>query len=401
MVGKRFQNVLNKIYKVYPSIREGMKYRRFGKLNLQVSALGFGCMRLPVIGNDHSKVDEPEAIRMIRYAIDHGVNYVDTAYPYHGGNGEIVVGKALRDGYRERVRLATKMPIWNINSREDMDRIFEEQLKKLQTEYVDFYLLHALNKNSWLKIKNLNVFDWAERVVSEDRIKYLGFSFHDDYEVFKEIIDAYDKWALCQIQYNYENEEDQAGTRGLKYAAGKGLAVVIMEPLLGGALANPPPAVKQIWDEAGKDPVEMALQWLWNKPEVSVVLSGMSTMEQVKRNIEFASRSGVGLLTEEDLKLIARVHVKYKELRPIPCTKCGYCMPCPNGVDIPWNFEVYNNGVAYNSIGSARWTYNNIPAEKRASACVGCRSCEEKCPQRIPISEWMQRIDKELRFQPP
>ncbi|MEM4168681.1 MAG: aldo/keto reductase [Thermoproteota archaeon] len=379
-----------------------MKYRRFGKLDWQVSALGFGCMRLPIIGNDHSKVDEPEAIRMIRYAIDHGVNYVDTAYPYHGGNGEIVVGKALRDGYRERVRLATKMPIWNINSREDMDRIFEEQLKKLQTEYVDFYLLHALNKNSWLKIKNLNVFDWAERVVSEDRIKHLGFSFHDDFEVFKEIIDAYDKWILCQIQYNYENEEVQAGTRGLKYAAGKGLAVVIMEPLLGGALANPPPAVKQIWDEAGKDPVEMALQWLWNKPEVSVVLSGMSTMDQVKRNIEFASRSGVGILSDEDLKLIARVHMKYRELRPIPCTRCGYCMPCPNGVDIPENFEVYNHGVAYNTIGAARRVYNNnIPAERRASACVGCRTCEEKCPQKIKISEWMQKVDKELRFQPP
>ncbi|MCX8183921.1 MAG: aldo/keto reductase [Crenarchaeota archaeon] len=379
-----------------------MKYRRFGKLDWQVSALGFGCMRLPVIGNDFSKVDEPEAIRMIRYAIYHGVNYVDTAYPYHMGNGEVVVGNALRDGYRERVRLATKMPIWNINSKEDMDRIFEEQLKKLQTEYVDFYLLHALNKNSWLKVKNLNVFDWAERVVSEDRIKHLGFSFHDDFEVFKEIIDAYDKWILCQIQYNYENEEVQAGTKGLKYAAGKGLAVVIMEPLLGGALANPPPAVKQIWDEAGKDPVEMAFRWLWNKPEVSVVLSGMSTMDQVKRNVEFASRSGVGILTEEDLKLIARVHLKYKELRPIPCTKCGYCMPCPNGVDIPENFEVYNHGVAYNSIWSARWAYNNnIPAERRASACVGCRTCEQKCPQKIKISEWMQRVDKELRFEPP
>lgn len=379
-----------------------MKYRRFGKLDWQVSALGFGCMRLPVIGNDHSKVDEPEAIRMIRYAIDHGVNYVDTAYPYHGGKGEIVVGNALRDGYRERVRLATKMPIWNINSKEDMDRIFEEQLKKLQTEYVDFYLLHALNKNTWLKIKNLNVFDWAERVISEDRIKYLGFSFHDDFEAFKEIIDTYDKWTLCQIQYNYENEEVQAGTRGLKYAAGKGLAVVIMEPLLGGALANPPPAVKQIWDEAGKDPVEMALQWLWNKPEVSVVLSGMSTMDQVKRNVEFASRSGVGIISDEHLKLIARVHAKYRELRPIPCTRCGYCMPCPNGVDIPENFEVYNHGVAYNAIWPARWVYNNnIPAERRASACVGCRTCEEKCPQKIKISEWMQRIDKELRFQPP
>jgi predicted aldo/keto reductase-like oxidoreductase len=379
-----------------------MKFRRFGKMDWQVSALGFGAMRLPVVGDDHSKVDEPEAIKMIRYAIDHGVNYVDTAYPYHGGNGEIVVGKALKDGYREKVRLATKMPIWLINSKEDMDRVFNEQLKKLQTEHVDFYLLHALNKDSWLKIKNLDVFDWAERVISEGRIKYLGFSFHDDFEVFKEIIDAYDKWTLCQIQYNYENEEVQAGTRGLKYAAGKGLAVVIMEPLLGGALANPPPAVKQIWDEAGKNPVEMALKWLWNKPEVSVVLSGMSTMEQVKQNIEFASRSGVGLLTEEDLKLVARVHTVYKKLRPIPCTKCGYCMPCPNGVDIPWNFEVYNNGVAYNSMGASKWAYNNnIPAEKRASACVGCRTCEEKCPQKIKISEWMQRIDKELRFQPP
>jgi len=373
-----------------------MKFRRFGKLDWQVSALGFGTMRLPIIGNDHSKINEPEAIRMIRYAIDHGVNYIDTAYPYHGGNSEVVVGKALQDGYRERVRLATKMPIWEINSRQDMDRILEEQLKRLQTDYVDFYLLHALDRGRWLKAKSLNVFDWAEKAISEDRIKHLGFSFHDDYEVFKEIIDSYDKWALCQIQYNYENEDIQAGTRGLKYAAGKGLAVVIMEPLLGGALANPPPAVKQIWDEAGKDPVEMALQWLWNKPEVSVVLSGMSTMEQVKRNIEFASRSGVGILTDEDLRLIARVHMKYRELRPIPCTKCGYCMPCPNGVDIPWNFELYNNAVAYNLMSSARWTYNGSPAEKRASACIGCRTCEAKCPQKIKISEWMPRIDKEL-----
>lgn len=237
-----------------------MKFRKFGRLDWQVSALGFGCMRLPTIGGDHSKVDELEAIRMIRFAIDNGVNYIDTAYPYHGGNGEIVVGKALMDGYRERVRLATKMPIWNINSKEDMDRIFDEQLKKLQTEYLDFYLLHALNNERWKKAVGLNVFDWAERVVSEGRIKHLGFSFHDDFEVFKEIIDSYDKWTLCQIQYNYENEVVQAGTRGLKYAASKGLAVVIMEPLLGGTLANPPPAVNQIWDKAGKNPVEMALE---------------------------------------------------------------------------------------------------------------------------------------------
>lgn len=376
-----------------------MKLRKFGKLDWQVSALGFGAMRLPTVGDDHSKVDEPEAIKMIRYAIDHGVNYVDTAYPYHGGNGEVVVGKALKDGYREKVRLATKLPTWLINSREDMDRIFNEQLKKLQTDHVDFYLLHSLNGETWEKMVELNVFEWAEKTMGEGRIKYLGFSFHDDYEVFKRIVDGYDKWTFCQIQYNYENEDIQAGTRGLKYAASKGLAVVIMEPLLGGALANPPPAVKQIWDEAGKHPVETALQWLWSKPEVSVVLSGMSTMEQVKQNVEFASRSGIGILKDEDLKLIARVHRTYKELCPIPCTKCGYCMPCPNGVDIPRNIELYNNGVAYNSMGASKWAYNNnLPAENRASACVGCRTCEEKCPQKIKISEWMQKIDKELKY---
>lgn len=376
-----------------------MKFRKFGRLDWQVSALGFGCMRLPTIGGDHSKVDEPEAIRMIRFAIDNGVNYIDTAYPYHGGNSEIVVGKALMDGYRERVRLATKMPIWNINSKEDMDRIFDEQLKKLQTEYLDFYLLHALNNERWKKAVGLNVFDWAEGVVSEGRIKHLGFSFHDDFEVFKEIIDSYDKWTLCQIQYNYENEDVQAGTRGLKYAASKGLAVVIMEPLLGGTLANPPPAVNQIWDKAGKNPVEMALKWLWNKPEISVVLSGMSRMEQVEQNILFASTSGIGILADEDLELVSRVHKTYKALRPIPCTKCGYCMPCPNGVDIPRNFELYNDAVAYNDMGKARWMYNSngFPKEQRAGACVACKTCEEKCPQKIRISEWMQRIDEELR----
>ncbi|MBO3802889.1 MAG: aldo/keto reductase [Candidatus Brockarchaeota archaeon] len=379
-----------------------MKFRKFGSLDWKVSALGFGAMRLPTVGGDHSKVDEPEAVRMIRYAIDHGVNYIDTAYPYHGGNGEVVVGKALGEGYRERVRLATKMPVWLVNSREDMDRIFEEQLKRLQTDYVDFYLLHSLNKDAWSKIKGLGVFDWAERVVSEGRIKRLGFSFHDDFEVFREIVDGYDKWTLCQIQYNYENEEVQAGTKGLKYAAGKGLAVVVMEPLLGGALANPPPAVKQIWDEAGKDPVEMALRWLWDKPEVSVVLSGMSTMEQVERNVEFASRSGVGTLVERERELINAVRLKYGALRPIPCTKCGYCMPCPNGVDIPRNFELYNDGFAYNVMDRSKWVYNRDDfKEKRAGACVGCMACEEKCPQKIRISEWMPRIDSELRYQAP
>jgi predicted aldo/keto reductase-like oxidoreductase len=374
-----------------------MNYRRFGKLEWKVSALGFGTMRLPTEGEDHSKINEPEAIRMIRYAIDHGVNYVDTAYGYHRGNSEILVGKALKDGYRERVRLATKLPVWQINSREDMDRVFNEQLKKLQADHLDFYLLHSLDEDSWKKIVGLNVFEWAERTVAEGRIKHLGFSFHDDYEVFQDIVDGYDKWTFCQIQYNYENEDVQAGTKGLKYAAEKGLALVIMEPLLGGNLTNPPPAVRKVWDEAKKDPVDMALQWLWNKPEVSVVLSGMSAMEQVQENVGSASRSGVNTLSKEGLDLIARVQEKYREVRPIPCTKCGYCMPCPNGVDIPRNFDIYNQGVVYNNMGQARWAYNNdIPKEQQASACKDCKTCEEKCPQKIKISEWMPRINQEL-----
>jgi len=375
-----------------------MNYRRFGKLEWKVSALGFGCMRLPTVGGEHSKINEPEAIRMIRYAIDHGVNYVDTAYGYHGGNGEILVGKALKDGYRERVRLATKLPVWRINSREDMDRIFDEQLKKLQTDFLDFYLLHSLNAENWKKAVGLNAFEWAEKVMAEGRVKYLGFSFHDDYEVFKGIIDGYDKWTFCQIQYNYENEDVQAGTRGLKYAAEKGLAVVIMEPLLGGNLTNPPPAVREAWDEAKEDPVDMALQWLWNKPEVSVVLSGMSAMGHVQGNVASASRSGINTLSKGDLDLIARVRERYKELRPIPCTKCGYCMPCPNGVDIPRNFDLYNRGVAYNAMGQSKGEYNSewFPKEQRASACKDCKTCEEKCPQGIKISEWMTRINEEF-----
>jgi len=375
-----------------------MKYRKFGKLDWQVSALGFGAMRLPVVEGDNTKIDEAEAIKMIRYAIDHGVNYVDTAYPYHGGNGEIVVGKALKDGYRERIKLATKMPTWMVNSHADMDNYLGEQLSKLQTDHVDFYLLHSLEKKRWAKMQELNVFEWAEKTIADGRIRYLGFSFHDDYSVFKDIVDSYKNWTLCQIQYNYENEDNQAGTKGLKYAAGKGLAVVIMEPLLGGTLTHPPDAVKRVWENARKDPVNMALQWLWNKPEVSVVLSGMSAMEQVRQNVSNASRSGVGTLIKEELDLVAQVHSKYKEMTPIPCTKCGYCMPCPNGVDIPRNFDLYNQAIAYNNLNQSREIYSSkfFPEEQRASACKDCNTCEEKCPQHIMISEWMPKVHEEL-----
>jgi predicted aldo/keto reductase-like oxidoreductase len=369
-----------------------MEYRTFGNLDWQVSALGFGCMRLPTIEGDPADIDEPLATRMVRYAIDRGVNYVDTAYPYHKENSERFVGRVLQDGYREKVRLATKLPCWKVEAQEDFDRLLDEQLEKLQVEHIDFYLLHALNGDRWQQMRDLDVLDRAERALADGRIGHLGFSFHDDYPVFREIVDGYDGWTFCQIQYNYMDIENQAGTEGLKYAASKGLAVVIMEPLLGGRLVDPPDPIQQVWDEAAEErkPADWALQWLWNQPEVSVVLSGMSVMQQMEENVASAEASGVGSLGAEELALFDRVRAKYQELCPIPCTKCGYCMPCPNGVDIPRNFGVYNEGIMYDKPGVARDGYTNwTPEEAQARQCIQCRECEEKCPQSIPISEWM------------
>ncbi len=375
-----------------------MKYRKFKNINLEISALGFGCMRLPTRQNN-ADIDEPLAIEMIRYAIDSGVNYIDTAYTYHRGNSELVVGKALKNGYRGKVKLATKMPVWDVEKHSDFERIFSEQLSKLQTDHIDFYLIHNLKKEWWHKVRDLGIHKWSEKSIADGRIGYLGFSFHDTYEVFQEIIDTYDGWTFCQIQYNYMNEEIQAGTRGLKYAANKGLSVIVMEPLLGGNLVSPPEGIRVILDSAKKKrtPADWALQWLWNKPEVTLVLSGMSTMDQVKQNIESACSSEIGTLSQDELELILRVQKKYNEFNPIPCTKCGYCMPCPNGVDIPRNFELYNEAVVLDHFNLNRNIYHQVfPEEVRAGACIQCKNCEEKCPQKILISEWMPRVHKEL-----
>ncbi len=371
-----------------------MKYRQFGRLGWQVSTLGMGCMRLPVLGEDRSQIDEAEAIRMIRYAIDQGVNYFDTAYPYHGGNSERVLGKAIQDGYRQRVRLATKLPMWAVESADDFDRILGEQLQRLQVEHLDLYLFHGLRASRWEMVHKLDLLTRAERAMADGRIGHLGFSFHDNLEAFKQIVDGYDRWAMCQIQYNYMDEYNQAGTAGLEYAASKGLAVVVMEPLLGGKLVDPPPQIQALWDTAPvrRTPVEWALDWLWNKPQVSVALSGMSTMAQLVENIQYAERAEVGMLNEAELALVARVRDQYNELCPIPCTQCRYCMPCPNGVDIPRNFATFNSGAMYNKFNEARRGYQHIPEPERASACVQCRTCEDLCPQRIPISEWMPLV---------
>jgi len=353
-------------------------------------------MRLPA-GASLKDVDEPRAIRVIRAAIDSGVNYVDTAWDYHEGNSEIVVGKALKDGYRARVRLATKLPIWLVNEARDFDGFLNRQLGKLEVDHVDLYLLHALNRSQWRKMRSLGVLDWLERAKADGRIGQIGFSFHDDYTLFQEVVDVWDRWAFCQIQYNYLDEHTQAGTRGLEYAASKGLAVVIMEPLLGGYLVNPPDSIVQLWDTVAvkRSPAEWALQWLWNKPEVSVVLSGMNTLEQVEENLRSADRSGVGSLSPADVALVERVAREHPR-PPIPCTRCHYCMPCPSGVNIPANLHAYNRGALGARMELGREEYRQLRLDVRASACTQCFTCDEICPQKIKVSEWMTRIESEF-----
>jgi hypothetical protein len=376
-----------------------MQYRTFGTLDWKPSALGFGAMRLPRIDDDPGQIDEPEATRLVRYAIDHGVNYVDTAYPYHRETSESFLGRALQDGYRERIKLATKMPCWKIEEPADFDRYLDEQRAKLQTDMIDFYLLHSLGEKHWPQVRDHGVLDWAERALADGRIGHLGFSFHDNYELFQEIVDATDLWTFCQIQYNYMDVDYQAGTKGLKYAAGKGLAVVIMEPLRGGRLTNSvPPSIQTIWDSAPvqRTPAEWALRWLWDQPEVSLVLSGMSAIEHVVENVAIAGRSTPGMMRPEEQDLIARVRQAYEDLCPIPCTDCKYCLPCPNNVNIPRVFEIYNELMAYGDENRAQMVYGWLAEDERADLCTECGECLDKCPQMIEIPDWLAKAHEVL-----
>ena len=365
-----------------------MQYRTFGKTGEMVSNLGFGCMRLPVVDQQEDKIDEKLATQMLRNAIDQGVNYIDTAYPYHGGMSEPFVGKALQDGYRNKVFIATKLPSWEVNSREDCERILSEQLQRLQTGYIDFYLLHALKKEWWEKLKDIGALEFVEQAIKDGRIRYAGFSFHDEIEQFKAIVDGYD-WSFCQIQYNFMDEEVQAGTAGLKYAADKNLGIVIMEPLRGGSLARKAPKdIQSIWDKAPKkrSPAEWALRWVWHQPEISVVLSGMTAPEQVEENCHVAASAIPGGLNTLELEIIEEVKQRYRQRIKVDCTACGYCMPCPNGVNIPRIFSVYNDRFIF---GEKRWshlmyTFASNDGEQ-ASNCIECGECEEVCPQNIAI----------------
>lgn len=374
-----------------------MLYRKFGETDEMVSTLGFGCMRFPTIDGDMKNIDEKKAIEMLRYSIDNGVNYIDTAYPYHGEMSEDLVGKALQDGYREKVYLATKLPSWLIKKREDMDKYLNEQLEKLQTDHIDFYLVHALRESFWGNLKENGLFGFLDSILKDGRVKYVGFSFHDNIELFKEIVDAYD-WTFCQIQYNFVDEDYQAGKEGLEYAAEKGLGIVIMEPLRGGKLVSRiPEEVKDTWNSADtkRTPVEWALRYLWDYPEISTVLSGMSTLDQVKENIKYADEGKSNSLTEKERSLISKVASLYKEKIKIDCTFCRYCLPCPAGVNIPAAFEYYNDGFMFEDIEGEKKNYNKfIKDEAKASKCVECGKCEEECPQNIPIREKLKEVVK-------
>ena len=380
-----------------------MLYRRMPQNGDELSILGFGCMRLPV---KNGKIEEEVAISQIRYAIDHGVNYVDTAWPYHAGQSEIVLGNALRDGYRQKVKLATKLPSWMLTSRADMDRFLAAQLKKLGTDQIDYYLVHSLDGKLWDNVRQLGVCDFLEQAKKDGRIVNAGFSFHGLAGDFRRIVDAY-PWVFCQIQYNYLDEDNQAGTAGLEYAAAKKLGIIVMEPLRGGnlGLPTPPPAVAAIWDQAKlrRTPAEWALRWVWNRPEVTVILSGMNRLEQVQENLSIASTAHANALTEDELLLIQRVGRTYRELMKVDCTGCGYCMPCPSNVTIPLCFEEYNSMHMFGTMEEGKFRYAlRLSGELvdgqpgYASLCVRCGECIDKCPQKVPIPDMLAQVATEM-----
>lgn len=376
------------------------------KIDWKPTALGFGCMRLPTkkFLFFFKKVDEKESIRIIRHAIDEGVNYIDTAFPYHGGKSELIVGKALQDGYRDKIHLVTKLPMWKVSKAEDFDRFLNEQLEKLQTDYLDIYLFHALNSKHFKILKDLNLIKKMEEAKKAGKIKHIGFSFHDNLDVFKEIIDYYD-WDCCQIQYNYMDTGIQATTKGLEYAASKGIGVIIMEPVKGGKLANPSDEVKQLMDTSSikHSPVDWALQFLWDKPQVSIVLSGMGNMQMVEENIESASNSGIGKLTEKEKSILEKLAELYRNLILIPCTKCNYCIEeCPNGVNIPEIFDILNEYSRDKNLKNAQKRYKKLVNDASKidknnpngspDVCTKCNTCVERCPQQINIPEMTQRV---------
>ncbi len=363
-----------------------MEYTQLGKTGLRVSRFGLGCMRFPK--------DEKEAIQMVRYAIDNGVNYLDTAYIY--GGSEVITGRALKDGYRNKTFLATKSPIWNITKHADFEKYLDEELRRLGTDHIDVYLLHNMNYGHWEKVKKYDGLTFLDKMVEKGKIRHKAFSIHNTLEAFKKIIDAFD-WEMAQIQLNILDERQQVGAEGLKYAAAKGVAAVIMEPLKGGYLFNHvPDPVKElvrVYPEK-RSLVEWCFRWLYNMPEVSVILSGTSTLEQLKDNLRIFEHSAPNGMSEEDQELIRKIQGIYESQNSIGCTGCGYCTPCPRGVSIPEVFKLYNSYqlVKPHTIDRIVYQSSVVPAGSGADRCVSCGICTEHCPQALNIPELLKSV---------
>lgn len=369
-----------------------MQYRTFNKTGQKVSLLGMGTMRLPLA--EDGKVDRQEAISMIRHSIDEGINYVDTAYMYHDGESEKIVGEALKDGYREKVLLADKMPVWLAKDEEKMRAMFDEQLERLDVDVIDMYLVHNITVPVWKRAQKFNLMSFLEEKQAEGKIKHIGFSFHDELSLFKEVIDAY-PWDFCQIQLNYMDKDFQAGEEGLRYAASKNIPVIVMEPLKGGKLTDVlPRTVDALWQQAEvqRTPAEWAFRWVANHPEVMTILSGMSAPQQLSENLRILSEAEADSLSDNELAVIDQVSAEYNKLIQYSCTACKYCMPCPKKIDIPTAINFYNEWFLYEGNPKIKADYPVWLTEgRRASDCVACKACEGHCPQHLPISEIMKK----------
>ena len=379
-----------------------MQYRIMPKTKDKLSILGYGCMRFKT--NSFGKIAKENAIKQVRMAIDNGVNYLDTAYPYHRGESESFLGEyILKDGYREKVKVATKLPTYLVNKPQDMDKYLNKQLSKLKINNIDYYLLHSLDGPTWRKMLRFGVLDFMNRIKKEGKITYMGFSYHGTREDFYEIIDGYE-WDFCQIQYNYLDEYFQAGIDGLNYAYSKNIGVIVMEPLRGGQLVGAiPKEVQAIWNKAPikRSPAEWAFRFIYNHPAVIVVLSGMSEDAHIIENIKIANQAKANSLTEHELAIINEVKETYQRLLKIGCTGCRYCIPCPVEIDIPYAFQTYNNHHMFGGRLSRRLMYARIVGmtskkPKWTTMSIDCGKCEKACPQNLKIRDYFRYIQKDI-----